>query len=143
MTDWRNLVAPSLAIFEDIAAEAFQALPEEFKLLCDGIVIHCEDFPSEEVMEEMDCETPFDLLGLFHGIGMTDGPATAETGQLPNKIFLYRRPILDFWAEHGETLPAIITNVLVHEIGHHFGLTDEDMEEIEAKDDAFIEDDED
>lgn len=143
MTDWRNLVAPSLAIFEDIAAEAFKALPDDFKTLCDGVVIHCEDFPSEEVTEEMDCETPFDLLGLFQGIGMTDGPATAETGQMPNTIFLYRRPILDFWAEHGETLPAIITNVLVHEIGHHFGLTDEDMEEIEAGDDEFIEDDED
>lgn len=143
MTDWRNLVAPSLATFEDIAAEAFNALPDDFKSLCDGVVIHCEDFPSEEVMEEMDCETPFDILGLFQGIGMTDGPATAETGQMPNTIFLYRRPILDFWAEHGETLPAIITNVLVHEIGHHFGLTDEDMEEIEAEDDEFLEDDED
>lgn len=141
MTDWRNLIAPSLATFEDIATEAFKALPDEFKLLCDGIVIHVEDFPSEDVMEDMDCETPFDLLGLFQGIGLTDGPATAETGQMPNRIFLYRRPILDFWAEHSESLSAIITNVLVHEIGHHFGLTDGDMEEIESEEDEFNEGD--
>jgi predicted Zn-dependent protease with MMP-like domain len=80
----------------------------------------------------MDLESPFDILGLFTGIGMSQDGAVPETGRLPNSVHLYRRPILDYWAEHNESLGAIITHVLVHEIGHHFGLSDEDMERIEA-----------
>jgi predicted Zn-dependent protease with MMP-like domain len=90
------------------------------------------DFPDDEVAKEMEIESPFELLGLFTGIGMAEDGALPETGRMPNSIFLYRRPILDYWAEHDETLGAIITHVLVHEIGHHFGLSDGDMEAIEA-----------
>ena len=81
----------------------------------------------------MELETRFDILGLFRGIGLAQGAAMAETGQFPNMIWLYRRPILDYWAEHEETLGQIITHVLVHEIGHHFGLSDEDMDRVEAE----------
>jgi predicted Zn-dependent protease with MMP-like domain len=129
---WCHATAPVLEEFETLASTAYAQLPERFRKLCDHLVIRVEDFPAEEVLEEMGIESPFDLLGLFSGIGLPQDGATAETGRLPNMIHLYRRPILDYWAEHEETLGAIITHVLVHEIGHHFGLTDEDMARIEA-----------
>ena len=127
----KSLQAPSLADLEAIADEAFAALPEEFRALCEGLVIRVEDFPDEETLEEMEAETEFDLLGLFRGRCLAHRGAVMETGEFPNMVWLYRRPILDYWAEHEETLGHVITHVLVHEIGHHFGLSDEDMEEIE------------
>jgi predicted Zn-dependent protease with MMP-like domain len=89
---------------------------------------------SQRPLREMELETEFDILGLFRGVGLPQGGAMPVTGQLPNQVWLYRRPILDYWAESetGETLGEIITHVLVHEIGHHFGFSDEDMEAIEA-----------
>jgi predicted Zn-dependent protease with MMP-like domain len=128
----RDLVAPSLEDFEAMAATAFQGLPENFRKLCDGVIIHVEDFPDADVIAEMELDSPFDILGLFSGVGLSQDGATAETGRMPNSVHLYRRPILDYWAEHNESLGAIVTHVLVHEIGHHFGLSDEDMERIEA-----------
>jgi predicted Zn-dependent protease with MMP-like domain len=124
--------APSLADFEALAADAFDRLPEAFRTLCEGVVIKVDDFPDEETLDEMECETPFDLLGLFRGIGMAQDGGAAQTGQFPNMVWLYRRPMLDYWAEHDETLGHLVTHVLVHEIGHHFGLSDADMEAIEA-----------
>ena len=132
MTDWSALQAPSLAEMEEIANAAFERLPESFRALCVGLVIRVEDFPDDETLRDLDCESEFDLLGLFRGIGLAQGSPAAETGQFPNMIWLYRRPILDYWAEHEETLGHLVTHVLVHEIGHHFGLSDADMEAIEA-----------
>jgi predicted Zn-dependent protease with MMP-like domain len=132
MTDWSNLQAPSLADFERMAEDAFARLPEAFRRLCHGVVIRIDDFPDDETLNEMDCESEFDLLGLFRGVGLAQGSATSATGQFPNMIWLYRRPILDYWAEHEETLGHLITHVLVHEIGHHFGLSDEDMAAVEV-----------
>jgi predicted Zn-dependent protease with MMP-like domain len=123
--------APSLTDFEALATDAYDRLPEAFRKLCEGIVIKVDDFPDEETLDEMECETPFDLLGLFRGIGMAQVGATSQTGQFPNMVWLYRRPMLDYWAEHDETLGHLVTHVLVHEIGHHFGLSDADMEAIE------------
>ncbi len=131
--DWNIIVSPSLADIERLADAAFAALPEHFRKLCEGLVIRVEDFPHGDVLAEMDAETEFDLLGLFQGRGMAQGEQMNQTGELPNMVFLYRRPILDYWAEHEETLGAIVTHVLVHEIGHHFGMSDDDMEEIERK----------
>jgi predicted Zn-dependent protease with MMP-like domain len=128
---WRMAKAPSLAEMEEIAIEAFRRLPTDFRGLCEGLVIQVDDFPSEEVMTDMRVESEFDLLGLFHGIGLPFR-SESEPMQMPNMIWLYRRPILDYWAEHEETLGSIVTHVLVHEIGHHFGLSDDDMEAIEA-----------
>lgn len=127
-----DLFAPTLSDIEKIAAEAFARLPEDFRSLCGNVVIRMEDFPSDDVLREMNAE-PFDLLGLFQGVGLAHGPAITETGRFPNMVFLYRRPILDYWAENEETLSAIVTHVLIHEIGHHFGLSDADMEEIERR----------
>jgi predicted Zn-dependent protease with MMP-like domain len=127
-----DLQAPSLDDLEILARDAYARLPAEFRQLCEGVVIRVEDFPDDETMREMSCETPFDLLGLFRGIGLAQGGGMMHTGQFPNMVWLYRRPILDYWAEHEESLGGVVTHVLVHEIGHHFGLSDDDMEAIEA-----------
>ena len=125
-----RLFAPSLSDIDDLAAEAFAGLPAEFRAVCGEVVIRVDDFPDDDVLTAMNAE-PFDLLGLFHGVGLAQDQAVADTGRLPNMVFLYRRPILDYWAEHDEALGAIVTHVPVHEIGHHFGLSDADIEEIE------------
>jgi predicted Zn-dependent protease with MMP-like domain len=129
--NWRPVKAPSLDEMHVIAEEAYRRLPEKFRALCDGLVIHVEDFPTDEVLDELEAKTEFDLLGLFQGVGLPFQSESAPA-RMPNMIWLYRRPILDYWAEHDETLGAIITHVLVHEIGHHFGLSDDDMATIEA-----------
>jgi predicted Zn-dependent protease with MMP-like domain len=126
-----TLKAPDLAAFEAMADQAFARLPEAFRQMCEGVIIKVDDFPDDETLDEMEAETPFDLLGLFRGVGLAQAAATLQTGQQPNMVWLYRRPILDYWAEHDETLGHVITHVLVHEIGHHFGLSDADMEELE------------
>jgi predicted Zn-dependent protease with MMP-like domain len=127
---WWPVKAPSLAELEALAGEVFRHLPRRFRELAVDVVVQVHDFPSEEVLDQMQVESEFDLLGLFHGVGL---PFRSETAvvQMPNMIWLYRRPILDYWAEHDETLGAIIKHVLVHEIGHHFGLSDADMAAIE------------
>ena len=129
---FRGALAPSLTDIEELAREAYARLPETFRALCEGLVIRVEDFPTEEVLDTMGAESEFDLLGLFQGVGLPFMTAGQVTGQMPNMVWLYRRPILDYWAEHEETLGAIVTHVLVHEIGHHFGLSDDDMAAIEA-----------
>lgn len=134
MADHRlsGLSAPTLSDIEELAAEAFRGLPEDFRALCGEMIITVTDFPTEEVQKDMDAG-PFDLLGLFQGIGLAHDAAIPETGRMPNMVFLYRRAILDYWAEHEETLGAVVTHVLVHEIGHHFGLSDDDMYGIEDR----------
>jgi predicted Zn-dependent protease with MMP-like domain len=128
---WRPMKAPSLAELEVLASDVYRRLPHRFRKLCADLVIQVDDFPTEEVLDHIGAESEFDLLGLFHGVGL---PFRAESDpiQMPNMIWLYRRPILDYWAEHDESLGAVVKHVLVHEIGHHFGLSDADMEAIEA-----------
>lgn len=127
-----RLKAPSLSEVEALALSAFAALPEKFRALCEGVIILVEDFPDEETLSELGLESEFDLLGLFRGQGLAHAPASAPTGVHPNMVWLYRRPLLDYWAEHDEAFGDLVTHVLVHEIGHHFGLSDEDMERIES-----------
>lgn len=129
---WNDVTAPSLDEFETLAAAAYARLPASFRRLCEGVMIRVEDFPTDEVAKEFDTESDYELLGLFTGVGLAHDGAVAESGRLPNMVHLYRRPIIDYWAEHEETLGAVITHVLVHEIGHHFGLSDADMERIES-----------
>jgi predicted Zn-dependent protease with MMP-like domain len=123
--------APTSEDIDSIARTAFERLPASFRHLSDGLVIQVVDFPDEETLKEMDAESEFELLGLFRGRGLAQGGATGETGEMPNMIWLYRRPLLDFWCDGEDTLDEVVTHVLVHEIGHHFGLSDADMEAIE------------
>ena len=123
--------APDLAAMEMMAHEMFAMLPDSFRTLCEGVIIRVDDFPTDDVLAELNAETEFDLLGLFQGTGLPF-QSNDESGRLPNMIWLYRRPILDYWAENDETLGHIVRHVLIHEIGHHFGLSDDDMEAIEA-----------
>lgn len=122
---------PDLDRIEVLARIAIERLPDLFRLHLRDIVLRVEDFPDAEVMTEMGLETPFEILGLYTGRPL--GEKSVElSGTLPDMIRLYRRPILDEWAESGESLEALVTHVLIHEVGHHFGLSDEDMHAIEA-----------
>ncbi|MDE0059616.1 MAG: metallopeptidase family protein [Defluviicoccus sp.] len=124
--------APSLDEIAAIARQAFDALPAGFRRLARDVVIQVAEFPDEDTEREMELASPFDLLGLYQGvpIGERDG---AGTRQDVDMIFLYRRPMLDYWCETGEELGHVIRHVLIHEIGHHFGLSDDDMERIEEE----------
>ena len=132
MSDWSSREAPSRAELEVIAEAAFKRLPRCFRDLCKDVVIRVEDFPTDEVLDSLGAESPFDLLGLYHGVDLAR-QSVMDATTLPEMVFFYRRPILDYWAEHEETLGAIVTHVLVHELGHHFGLSDADMERIEEE----------
>ena len=123
--------APVVGNIEEIAAEAYETIPEVLRARADDVRICVEDFPSEEVTREMALETPFDLLGLYHGVPFGDQSAGDVRDDI-DMIFLYRRPLLDYWIETGERLEDVVRHVLIHEIGHHFGFSDADMERIEA-----------
>src|SRR5438552_19149881 len=127
---WTQMKAPSLAEMEAMAHRVFERLPEGCRDLCEGVIIRVDDFPTEEVLDEMNAESEFDVLGLFQGIGLPFR-SNDDIARLPNMVWHYRRPILDYWAEHEEPLGHIVRHVLIHEIGHHFGLSDADMEAIE------------
>jgi len=127
---FRKRKAPSLADIEAMAHAVFASLPPRFRTLCQDLVIHVDDFPQAEDLSELGCDSEFDLLGLFRGIDLPH-QSVNDVPRLPNMVWLYRRPILDYWAEHDDTLEEIVRHVLVHEIGHHFGLSDLDKEAIE------------
>jgi predicted Zn-dependent protease with MMP-like domain len=129
--NWTDTEAPSLDEFEGLARAAFQGLPAEFRALVGDVVFMVQDFPDDDVVEEMQLETEFDILGLFQGPDLA-GHESGQAHGSQTMIFLYRRPIIDYWAERRETLGAVVRHVLIHEIGHHFGLSDEDMERIEG-----------
>jgi predicted Zn-dependent protease with MMP-like domain len=128
--DWADAQSPSLADIEALARAAFAGLPQEFRALTGAIVFMVRDFPDEDTMQALELESEFDILGLFHGADLAAHEAGLVHGS-QTMIFLYRRPILDYWAEHEEKLGDIVRHVLIHEIGHHFGLSDDDMEAIE------------
>jgi predicted Zn-dependent protease with MMP-like domain len=128
--DWETQEAPSLDDLETLARAAFARMPAEFRALTGDIVFRVDDFPDEEVMRDMELESEFEILGLFQGADLAHRVANHGAPN-PTMIFLYRRPILDYWAEHREKLGDVVRHVLIHEIGHHFGLSDEDMDAIE------------
>lgn len=128
---WESLEPPTLGDFEDLAAAAWERLPGHFRQMCGDLVIRVEDFATDEVLDALDIESPFDLMGLYQGVSL-DKKSVADVPREPDMVFLYRRAILDYWADEGEALGALVTHVLVHEIGHHFGFSDADMEAIEA-----------
>ena len=124
-----NTEAPGLDDIEALARECFADLPSEFRALVGDIVFMVQDFPDVVVIEDMELDSAFEILGLFQGpdLAARDQSASGQS----TMIFLYRRPILDYWAENNDPLGLIVRHVLIHEIGHHFGLSDEAMEAIE------------
>ena len=135
--DWAGRFAPSLDDIEALASDALANLPEPFKSLAADVTCSVADYAEDDVLAHIGMESPFELMGLFTGVGLTEDGAMPQTGQLPNTVFLYRRAILDYWSEHDDnTLGEVVTHVLVHELGHHFGFSDDDMEAIEASADV-------
>lgn len=130
--DWRGAVSPSLADCEALAMQAWNKLPGHFRQMCGDLVIRFDDFATDEVLDEMGIDDSYDLMGLYQGVSLNN-KSVADAPRDPDMVFLYRRPILDYWCEGDETLGDIITHVLVHEIGHHFGFSDDDMEQIEVQ----------
>lgn len=129
--DWKAATAPSLSDFEALAADAWDHLPAEFREMCGDVVVRVEDFATDEVLDELGIEDAFDLMGLYQGVSL-DKKSLSDVPREPDMVFLYRRAILDYWADSEDTLGGLVTHVLVHEIGHHFGFSDADMEDIEA-----------
>lgn len=128
--DWERRRAPDLGDIEELAASAWNRLPDEFRNLCRDVVISVQDFATEEVLRELKIDSPFDLMGLYQGVSLAR-KSVMDLPHGPDMVFLYRRALLDYWAEGSETLGHLVTHVLVHEIGHHFGLSDADMLHIE------------
>ena len=128
-----NHLPPSLADIEALGRRALDTIPPRLKRHLGPLVIRVEEFPDEETEEAMGLDSPFDILGLYRGVALPHKSVSDPRPDL-DMIFLYRRPILDYWCETGEDLARLVRHVLIHEIGHHFGFSDEDMARIEASD---------
>ena len=126
-----NRLPPSLTEIEELAQRALGTIPRRLKRYLGRVVIQVEEFPDEETEAAMGLDSPFDILGLYRGVALPH-KSVGDPRPDPDMIFLYRRPILDYWCETGEDLAHLVRHVLIHEIGHHFGLSDDDMERIEA-----------
>jgi predicted Zn-dependent protease with MMP-like domain len=130
---WRDAPAPSLDDIAALAEAAFAELPAQFRKLAGDVVFRVDDFPSEEVLDELGIEDPFELTGLYHGVDLARR-SVLDPSPSPARVFLYRRPILDEWVDRGDvSLAELVAHVLTHEIGHHFGLSDDDIDAIEAR----------
>lgn len=132
VTDRVFSTPPSLEEIETIALETLAHLPDRFRRHAEGVIVRIEEFPDEEIEREMELESPFDLMGLYSGVSL-DHQSVGDLPRTPNMIFLYRRPLLDYWCETGEDLPHLVRHVMIHEMGHHFGFSDADMDALEAE----------
>jgi len=128
----RHTTPPTLAELELIAAAELERIPDELRRHVGHVVIRVDEFADEETEREMGLESPFDLLGLYRGVALPR-QSVLDVRTRPDMIFLYRRPLLDYWCEEGLDLAAVVRHVLIHEIGHHFGFSDDDMERIERE----------
>ena len=121
---------PNLADIQAIAVKALASIPEELRRFARDVVVRVEEFPDEDTLDELGLENPFDLLGLYRGVALSR-KSVFHTPHNVDMVFLYRRPILDYWCASGEDLVDVVRHVLIHEIGHHFGFSDDDMDRIE------------
>ncbi|HEX8415357.1 MAG TPA: metallopeptidase family protein [Sphingomicrobium sp.] len=121
---------PSLDEIEELARRALAGLPEPFASGLNQVVLQVQDFADEATLSEMGIEDPFELTGVYEGIPLND-KSVELTGTMPDRILLFRRPILDEWADGEDSLERLVRHVVIHEAGHHFGLSDADMHAIE------------
>jgi predicted Zn-dependent protease with MMP-like domain len=128
----RYTIPPDIDAIEALARAALETIPKELRVKVDGVVFRVDDFPDDATCRDMDLASPFDILGLYRGVPLGE-KSVSDAPHDVDMIFLYRRPLLDYWCESGEDLEHLIRHVLIHEIGHHFGLSDADMERIEAQ----------
>ena len=132
MSDWSGRPAPSLDEFTRLAEAAYKRLPQPFRQMAGDIVFHVQEFADDETLDSMGIKDPFELTGLYDGVDLTDR-SSADLPAPQSRVYLFRRPILDEWAERGDiALGDLVEHVLIHEIGHHLGLSDEEIEAIEA-----------
>ena len=129
------IVPPSVDDLIDLAEAALADMPADLSRMVEGVAIQVVDFPDPATCQDMELNSPFDLLGLYSGVPFGE-KLTSQTPEDIDIIFLYRRPILDYWCDTGEDLAHVVRHVLIHEIGHHFGFSDADMEALEAAADA-------
>lgn len=127
----RDMRAPSVADIQRMAERAIASIPRRLRAAAGNVAVQVVDFPDDETIEEMELESPFDLLGLYVGVAMTERSVSHPRGE-PDLVYLYRRPILDYWCETGESLAAVVRHVLIHEIGHHFGYSDDEMDALQG-----------
>ena len=122
---------PDLDEFAALAERAWNELPEGFRAMCGNVIIRVDDFADQETLDHFGMTNPYQLSGLYHGVDLTQ-KSVMSSGGMPDQVFLYRKPILAEWGNRGNvTLGELITHVLVHEIGHHFGLSDDDMHDLQ------------
>jgi predicted Zn-dependent protease with MMP-like domain len=131
MMNWQTAVAPSLADFEAMAQAAWERLPAPFRNVAGDVVIRIEDLAADDILDDLEIEDPYELTGLYQGVSV-DKQSVLDAPRDPDMVFLYRLAIMDEWASGEEELGHLIAHVLIHEIGHHFGFSDNDMESIEA-----------
>jgi predicted Zn-dependent protease with MMP-like domain len=123
--------APSLEDFEDVASRAFAALPAEVRRACAGLALRIADFAPDEILDEMEIEDPYELTGLYDGIALTERSVLHQPTR-PDTVWLYRRPILEEWIDRGDVaLDRLVRHVLVHEIAHHLGWSDDDIRRVD------------
>ena len=131
MTDWTEAKAPSAADIEARAREVLAALPAEFAGPAQDVILRVEEFAAEDVLDELEIDDPLDLTGLYDGIPLTE-KSVADPQHFPDTVHLYRRAILDEWADRGDaSLGDLVRNVVVHEFAHHFGWSDDDIARID------------
>ena len=121
---------PSADEMEAIAQATLRGLPAPFAEHLGDVVLQVEDFADDETLAAMGIEDPFELTGIYEGVPLTER-SVEQSGALPDRVRLFRRPILDEWADGSDTLEHLVAHVLIHEVGHHFGLSDEDMHALE------------
>ena len=126
----RQTFAPDAAEIERLAEAVIARMPDHFRRHLEGVVLQVDEFAADDVLDQLGIEDPFDLSGLYTGRPIGERSSTSS-GELPAMIHLYRRPLLDEWAEGGVSLEELVTHVIVHEAGHHFGFSDADMHAIE------------
>ena len=129
--DWSEATAPDAADIEMMAQAAVDALPEAFRTPARAVALRVEDFASEDMLDDLGIDSPFELTGIYEGIPLTEKSVSDQPGK-PDAIWLFRRAILDEWIDRGDVaLADLVAHVMVHELAHHFGWSDDDIATID------------